>query len=163
MDLHASHRRRQVATKKGLTPRERKLIQGVAAGKSIKASAIEAGYSPKTGRESGSRALRNVTVRTALDKLMDKVGLSDSKVLQAHADLIAANKTVSVIPVKGETEGRGATSSSVEFVDVPDWQARAKGIDMAHKIRGRYIERKEITGPDGGAIPVQFTVKFIGE
>lgn len=135
-----------MATKKGLTPRERKLIKGVAAGKSIKASAIEAGYSPKTGRESGSRALRNVTVKTALEKLMDKVGLSDAKVLQAHADLIAANKTVSVIPAKGETEGRDASASSVEFVDVPDWQARAKGIDMAHKIKGRYVEKVVLSG-----------------
>ena len=154
-----------MATRKQLTPRERKLIKGVAAGKSIKAAAIEAGYSPRTGRESGSRALRNVTVKTELEKLMDKVGLSDSKVLQAHADLIGANKTVSIVPVKpkqgeqGETEGRDASASSVEFVDVPDWMARAKGIDMAHKIKGRYIEKKEISGPNGG--PVDVRVSFV--
>ena len=147
-----------MATKKGLTPRERILIRGVAAGKSLKASATEAGYSAKTGRVSAGRALRNITVRTALEKLMDKVGLSDAKVFKAHADLIAANKTVSIVPAKGETEGRDATASSVEFVDVPDWQARAKGIDMAHKIKGRYIERHEVSGPGGG--PAMFRILF---
>ena len=150
-----------MATK--LTARERKLIAGVAKGKSKTQAAKDAGYSPRSAGELGSRALKKVEVRTALEILMDKAGLSDAKVLKAHAELIDANKTVSVIPVKGETEGRDASASSVEFVDVPDWMARAKGIDMAHKIRGRYVEKKEISGPDGGAIPVQFTVKFVGE
>ena len=145
-----------------MTLRERKLIKGVAAGKSKTQAAKDAGYSPRSAYELGSRTLKNVDVRTALDILMDKAGLSDTKVFAAHAELMGANKTVSVIPVKGETEGRDATASSVEFVDVPDWQARAKGIDMAHRIKGRFVEKKEISGPDGGAIPIQFSVKFVG-
>jgi phage terminase small subunit len=144
-----------VATK--LTPRERKLIKGVAAGKSIKASAIAAGYSPKTGRESGSRALRKVTVKTAMEKLMDRVGLSDAKVFQTHAEMMAATRTVSAI------SGKDANAGTVDFIEVPDWQARGKAVDMAHKIKGRFVEKKEVSGPDGGAIPVHFTVKFVGE
>ena len=150
-----------MATK--LTTRERKLIKGVAEGKGRQRAAIDAGYPPKSAHAAATRALKSVKMQSAMDKLMDKVGLSDANVFKAHAELMAANKTVSVIPVKGETEGRDASASSVEFVDVPDWQARAKGIDMAHRIKGRFVEKKEISGPDGGAIPVQFTVKFVGE
>lgn len=148
-----------MATKKGLTPKERRLIKGVAEGKSQTQAAKDAGYSKRSAYELGSRALKKVEVRTALDILMDKAGLSDTKVFAAHAELMGANKTVSVIPMKGETEGRDASASSVEFVDVPDWQARAKGIDMAHKIKGRYVEKKEISGPNGG--PVDVRVSFV--
>lgn len=143
---------------KGLNPQRRKLIKGIAEGKTGKQAAIEAGYSPRSAECLASRIVKEPAVKSALEKLMDRVGLSDSKVFKAHADLIAANKTVSIIPAKGETEGRDATASSVEFVDVPDWQARAKGIDMAHKIKGRYVERREISGPGGG--PAMFHILF---
>ena len=146
---------------KPLTPQRRKLLKGIAEGKTQKQAAIDAGYSPKTAEVIGSRIVK--TERERFLVLMDKAGLSDSKICKAHAELMGANRTISVIPAKGETEGRDATGSSVEFVDVPDWQARAKGIDMAHKIKGRYVERKEVSGPNGDAIPVRFTVKFVGE
>jgi hypothetical protein len=77
---------------------------------------------------------------------MSKHGLDDVSLPKKHADLLDATKTVSAV------SGRDAGADSVDFVDVPDWQARAKGLEMAYKLKGAFTEKREVTGKDGGPI-----------
>jgi len=140
---------------KGLTPKERKLIKGVASGKTRQKAAIDAGYSKRSAHSTATDILKKPKIQAALTDLMDKMGLSDRCLLGIHKEMLGAHKTVSVIPVKGETEGRDATASSVEFVDVPDWQARGKALEMGYKLKGAFIDRKEISGPGGEPIPIR--------
>jgi hypothetical protein len=64
--------------------------------------------------------------------------------------MIQATKVVSAIG------GKDADAGSVDFIDVPDWQARGKGLEMAYKLTGAFIEKKEITFPEGLNIKVSF-------
>lgn len=121
---------------KKLTQRVRKLVKGISEGKRANAAAKDAGLNPKYAYG----VLKEPHVKDALAKLMDRVGLSDTKVFQAHAEMLKANRAVSAVT------GKDAGAGTVDFIDVPDWQARGKAIDMAHKIKGRYVEKVEHSG-----------------
>ena len=142
---------------KGLSPRKRKLVKGVVAGKTQKQAAIDAGYSPKTAESQASVILKDSKVIASLHEMMESAGLSNKRLLEKHVELLEAKKTVSAI------SGNEANAGTVDFIDVPDYQIQFKALDASYKLKGAYVEKKEISGPDGGAIPVQFTVKFVGE
>ena len=143
---------------KALNPQRRKLLKGIVAGKTGKQAAIDAGYSPRSAEVLASRIVKEPKVKRTLLALMEKAGLSDKRLLEVHSEMLDASKTVSIIPKKGETEGRDATASSVEFVDVPDWQARGKALEMGYKLKGAFIEKHEVSGPGGG--PAMFRILF---
>jgi len=142
---------------RGLTPKVRRLVKGMAAGKKQKVAAKEAGLN----EQYASDVLKKPEVRATLVNLMDKAGLSDKNLLSVHKEMLGASKTVSIVPKKGETEGRDATESSVEFVDVPDWQARGKALEMGYKLKGAFIERHEVSAPGGG--PIEYAIKEFPE
>lgn len=125
-----------------LTGKQRKLIKGIAAGKSQRQAAKAAGMDSTYA----SKVLKKPQVSATLQALMEKSGLGDKRLLAVHNEMLEASKTISVIPKKGETEGRDATGSSVEFVDVPDWQARGKALEMGYKLKGAFIEKVEVSG-----------------
>ena len=124
------------------TPKQRLLIRGIAAGKTQREAAKEAGMTEQHACE----ILKKPEVRETIQDLMAKHGLDNDSLLKKHAELLDATKTVSAV------SGRDAGADSVDFVDVPDWQARAKGLEMAYKLKGAFVEKKEITGKDGGPI-----------
>lgn len=133
-----------------LTTKQRKLIKGIAEGKTQKKAAIDAGYSAKSAESIASQELNKTTVKATLLELMEKHGLDDESLLRTHAEMIQATKVVSAIG------GKDAGAGSVDFIDVPDWQARGKGLEMAYKITGKFIEKKEVTFPDGIKLNVSF-------
>ena len=115
-----------------LTTKQRLLIKGVADGKTQKAAAKAAGVSETYA----SGVLKKPEVVATIQNLMAKHGLDDSSLLKKHAELLEACKTVSTV------SGKDAGSDSVDFVDVPDWQARAKGLEMAYKLKGSFAPEK---------------------
>jgi hypothetical protein len=124
-----------------LSPRDRKLIKKLAAGKPKRKSAIEVGFPPKGAHVSVSRKLKDATFVDALDKALEKAGLSDDNLAKKHAELLHAQKTVSAV------SGKDAGAGTVDFVDVPDYQTQAKALDMAYKVKGKYVEKHEQVGP----------------
>ena len=76
--------------KKRLTLKQSKLVNGVADGKTIQQSAIDAGYSddPRSASNIGSRELKKPHVSNALEERLDRAGasLADSAnvIGQAH-------------------------------------------------------------------------------
>jgi len=129
----------------------------MAQGKKQKDAARDAGLN----EQYASVVLKKREVRATLVSLMDKAGLSDKKLLSVHKEMLGASKTVSIVPMKGETEGRDASASSVEFVNVPDWQARGKALEMGYKLKGAFVEKHEVSGPGGG--PIDYAVKELPE
>ena len=69
---------------RGPTIRERKLIKGLIAGKSVIQSALDAGYSPEnhnanSARVSAHEALRKPTVRAEFERALENAGLTQDK------------------------------------------------------------------------------------
>lgn len=131
-----------------LTDKQRKLIKGVAEGKTQKQAAIDAGYSPKCADEIASQQLNKDSVKASLQDLMEHMGLSDGALLIKHRELLNAQKQLSGV--------KDANSGSVEFIEVPDHAVQCKALEIAYKLKGAFVEKKEVTFPDGISINVNF-------
>jgi hypothetical protein len=125
-----------------LTPKQRLLVKGIAEGKNQKEAAKAAGVSETYA----SGLLKKPELVATIQELMSKHGLDDVSLLKKHSELLDATKTVSAV------SGRDAGADSVDFVDVPDWQARAKGLEMAYKLKGAFTEKREVSGINGSPI-----------
>ena len=139
-----------------LTLKQRKLAKGIAAGLNGKDAAIAAGYSPHSAKSTASDVLNhNLHVQAYLYRLMDKKGLTDSKLLNTLKEGLEANKVISttVILKAGDptvTE-RTADAKSVDFIDVPDHPTRHKFLETGLKLRGHLQPEQK---PDAPAVNV---------
>jgi len=135
-----------------MTLKQRKLAKGIAAGLNGKAAAIAAGYSPISAKSTACDLLNhNVRVQAYLYRLMDRKGLTDSKLLTTLKEGLEANKVISatVILKAGDptvTE-RTADAKSVDFIDVPDHPTRHKFLETGLKLRGHLHPELPPTGP----------------
>lgn len=120
-----------------LTVKQRKLVNGVAEGKTQKQAAIDAGYSEKCAKEIASQELNKPSLKATLQDLMEHMGLSDGALLIKHRELLNAQKQLSGV--------REAGSESVEFVEVPDHVVQCKALEMAYKLKGAFTEKIEST------------------
>lgn len=116
-----------------ITPRKRKLIKGIVDGKTQRQSAIDAGYSPKSAESQASQILKDPKVQQSLQDMMDEAGLSNDILLSKHVELLHAKR--------GE---------------VPDYQTQTKALEMALKLKGAFVEKKEVTFPEGLGLEVIF-------
>ena len=82
-----------------------------------------------------STLLKEPKVIESIQDLMAKHGLDDDSILKVHSEMIKATR--------GEDES-------------PDWQTRSKGVELAYKLKGAFIEKKEVTFPEGLNIKVSF-------
>ena len=113
-----------------MTIKERRLIRGVVAGKSQTQAAIDAGYSPRSANEQASRALAKDNVRSSLERLMDREGLTERKLLQPIKDGVVATRVVGL--------ALGGTDEMKEL-EVPDHAIRLKASEQAWKLRGKLL------------------------
>jgi hypothetical protein len=133
-----------------IAPRKKKLIKGISEGKTQRQAAIDAGYSPKTADSQASQILKEPKVIATIQDMMDKAGLSNEKLLEKHVELLNATKTISCV------SGKEAGSGSVDFVDVPDYQTQFKALEASYKLKGAFVEKKEVTFPAGLGLTVVF-------
>lgn len=120
-----------------LTTKQRKLIKGIAEGKTQKKAAIDAGYSEKSAESIASQELNKTQVKATLQDLMEHMGLSDGALLVKHKELLNAQKQLSGV--------KDANDGSIEFVEVPDHQVQAKALEMAYKLKGAFVEKIDAT------------------
>lgn len=130
----------------GLTQKQRKLVKGMVAGKPQGEAAKAAGLNESYA----SQVLKTPKLKLAIADLMDKVGLSDDKLLEKHKQLLEAQKVVSAVG------GKDAGAGSVDFIEVPDHPVQAKALEMAYKLKGKFVEKQEVTFPEGLSVTVKF-------
>jgi phage terminase small subunit len=98
-------------------------------------AAIRAGYSVKTATEQGSRLLTNVNVSEAIaDGQAQKAEKSSRTALDVLKDI--------------QMDTRSARQQG-------DLKTSLKGLELEGKHLGMFVERRELSGPGGGAIAVR--------
>jgi hypothetical protein len=108
-----------------------------------KASAIAAGYKckdPKTFETIGSQNAR--ILKDEISQWLDEVGLSKSALRQ---------KLLSLIDAK-ETKFFQKDGIVTEQIDVEALGIQLKALELAMKSKSMLVEKKEVTGKDGGPI-----------
>jgi DNA-binding CsgD family transcriptional regulator len=115
-------------------------------GKTTMEAGLAAGLSPKTADNQVSQILREPKTQNTLLAAMVARGMDDAYYAEHHRMLIEGTKVISanIIVPGGGTDLKDAGSMTKDFIEVPDFQAKAKGLDMAYKLQGRYIEKQEI-------------------
>ena len=125
--------------------RRTKLLKALTEGKTNKEAGIEAGFSPKSAVEQVSQTLRDPKFQDTLCAAMESIGVTNKYLAERHKELIEATKVISCnITVPGGTDMADAHSQTKDFIDVPDHQARAKGLDMTYRLRGLYQDKLKV-------------------
>jgi hypothetical protein len=110
-----------------LTPKQRKFVKGIIAGKGKGEAAVAAGYSPNTASSIACNQLKNVQIRKAIESVWDKCGLTDDYIGNKVKDLTKATKVQyfakdGVVCDERVTEDTAVQRSSIELA------ARLKGL-----------------------------------
>ncbi len=140
------HKQKQLGkSKRALELRAKIIATAMLNGATQEQALISVGYSERTARGQAAAVLGNPVIQAAFSDILEKAGLSDEYVAGKHRELLEAKKIVSI-----RTEGEGVTE-----VTVPDYTARARGLDMYYKVAGRYLDKQEVSGKDGGPIQIE--------
>ncbi len=131
------------------TIRQRRLMRNLLTGQNFTEAAIQAGYSPVTVAKKGRSVLRP----EQWAHVLHLAGLDDHTLGKCLHDLVHA-KSVKFFSDKGRV---------MDQREVIDWDARARGLDMALRIREAYGEKQQTplrfgVETDGG--PVRVVVKW---
>jgi len=121
-------------------------------GMDIYNSAIAAGYSHGTASE-GYRKFKSAE-QGGLREVFHRKGLTDEALADHALKGLEANKVIScnVIALDGESM-KDAHSMTKDFIDVPDWMARHKYLQVICELTGR-LDKTEIKQTDALHIQV---------
>lgn len=117
----------------GLTIKQRKFVKAYAKSGEGKAAAIKAGYSSKTAKYIASELKTKPAVVSALTRLMDRMGISDKRLLTTYDEALRA--------VKQFSSGEGYVS------EVPDHAIRLKSADKLMEFRHPETKSGESSSP----------------
>ena len=150
---HASKDRRSAAA------RRKKIVDAVLQGKDPKKVAISTGLNPANVSAQVNQILKHPQSKSRFLKALEAAGLSDDVVASHHLELLNGKRylprrgvlpdlpLVSDDPSNPAAEGLPAIPDGVDaagYIAVPDLQAKAKGLEMIHKLEGAYTEKHEI-------------------
>ena len=126
--------------------RRKTIINALLDGKSTLQAGIEAGLSPKSADAQVSQILNNPKTQNCLLAAMERRGMGDDYLAEHHRMLIEGTKVISanIIVPGGGTDLKDAGSMTKDFIEVPDFQAKAKGLDMFYRLLGLYKDKQEI-------------------
>jgi len=114
-----------------ISPRQAKYIRAITKGLTKKEAALAAGYGKTTPGWQIERNIQNVDP-TAIEKAMDRAGLTDDKILKAYVDALKARKME-------------PTGQNMPHREVKDQMIRVKSADSLMKLKGHFIERKDVS------------------
>jgi DNA-binding CsgD family transcriptional regulator len=126
-------------------------------GKTTMEAGLLAGLSPKTADSQVSQILRHPQTQDALLAAMTARGMDDEYLAKHHKMLIEGTKIISanIIVAGGGSDLAEAGSITKDFIEVPDYAAMARGLDLAYRLRGQYKDRTEVDLRQ----PVQIIIK----
>lgn len=108
---------------------------------------------PAVSKENGRKVMCEWAAR------LTRAGLGVKAATTCHKELLSATKQVSCTVVRKGGKDKScpdADSTTVDFIEVPDWAARAKGLDILYSIHKTYAEKKVKATVDGN-----LTVKVV--
>jgi DNA-binding CsgD family transcriptional regulator len=125
-------------------------------GKTTQEAGLLAGLSPKTADSQVSQILRHPQTQDALLAAMAARGMDDDYLAKHHKMLFEATKVISAIVIApGGSDLTDAGSMTKDYIEVPDYSAMARGLDLAYRLRGLYKDRTEVDLRQ----PVQIVIK----
>ncbi len=119
-------------SKTELTPRQAKLLEGIAQLKSQRQAALAAGYSPATATHA-CRILEGANVRQEFQTLLRR-SVDADKLGQRIAEGLDAMET-KLVTYEGQITDR---------VDLVNWDARLAYIEIAAKYTGYHVDKQEV-------------------
>jgi hypothetical protein len=123
--------------------RRKKIIKAILDGKTQQEAGIIAGFKPEHAYSQVSKTLQNPIVQNALIHEMEKMGMTDDYLAAHLRQLIEGTKIISAnIIVTGSSDLADAGSMTRDFIEVPDNQALAKGLELACKLKGAFAAEK---------------------
>lgn len=72
--------------------------------------------------------------------ILDRAGITDDFIAKTMKEGMEAIKPISAV------NGKDAGEASMDFIDVPDWQARLKATELATKAKGHLKDKIEHSG-----------------
>jgi hypothetical protein len=119
--------------------RRNKIVEAALAGKSLKEAAIDAGLSPKTAGSQAAQILKHPKVQEAFQEHLNRI-IPDDILSDKYHEIMFADKVIHYNP---ETQ---------EQAVAPDYPTQLRAADSVAKLKGHMIEKKEVSGPEGGPI-----------
>jgi phage terminase small subunit len=108
--------------------RAKKYIKNKIAGMSDYQAAIKAGYSPNTA-VAAAKNIENPSVEAAMEEILDRAGLTDEYM---------AGK------LREATEATKIHGTNDNFVEIKDWMAILKALDLGYRVKGKMVEKKDV-------------------
>jgi len=126
--------------------RRKKIIKALAEGKTLKEAGIIGGLSEKTAATQVFQNLQKPTMMNALVSAMEKRGITDDCLSERLHTLLYGKKVIAanVFAPGSSTDLADAGSMTKDFVEVDDNVAIAKGIELACKIKGQFVDKHEV-------------------
>jgi phage terminase small subunit len=159
---------------KPLTARQQRFVEEYLIDLNATQAAIRAGYAPQSADVEGARQLRNASVRARIDIALaersKRTGVNADIVIQELAKIARVNPIDVINPDTGEikagsTDDMAAIASvKVKVTPMKNGTAVEREVKMADKLKalellgkhlGMFVERKELTGKDGGPIQLE--------
>jgi hypothetical protein len=130
--------------------RRQKLLSGVADGKAISTAAVEAGYSEGYAH---THIYEKPWLKAEICAMLDQAKLTNPHLATKLAELVEGKdtkffpyttKAVEEVPAgDGSTIKLVVTNQQIDTRDVISWDARARGLDMAFKLKRLYPTAEE--------------------
>ncbi len=159
---------------KPLTARQQRFVEEYLIDLNATQAAIRAGYSPATSNEQGAQLLANLSVRARIDIALaersKRTGVNADIVIQELAKIARVNPIDVIDPDTGKIKVNSAddmaaiASVKVKVTPMKNGDAVEREVKMADKLKalellgkhlGMFVERKELTGKDGGPIQLE--------
>lgn len=118
--------------------RRKKIIKAITAGKTNRQAGIDSGLSPKTAAAQVTAILKDPETQITLRAAMAKIGITDEEIARQHKLLLDGSR---YLPARGD---QAENPDAPRYIAVPDLQAKAKALEMYHKLTGSYVDKHEV-------------------
>lgn len=159
---------------KPLTPRQQRFVDEYLIDLNATRAAIRAGYSPISAGETGCELLTYSNVRAHIDislaERSKRTGINTDIVIRELARIAMLNPINAIDPATGEIKSNSpddlAAIAAVKVKITPTkngdiverevrFHDKNKSLELLGRHLGMFIDRKEITGKDGGPIQLE--------
>jgi phage terminase small subunit len=151
-----------------LTPKQKRFIEEYMIDLNATQAAIRAGYSEKTAYSAGQRLLKQVEdeINTALAERSARTQVTADRVLKELAKIAYADPRavlswgpggVSLRDSSELTDDEAAIVAEVSETGRVKLFDRVKALELLGRHLGLFVERREVSGPDGSAVKAEIT------